>query len=478
MKPGLILVCIWLGLCTAQTPSNLFDLAWHDHTVFKLGLTTSGQESLAGLNRAPVYHLEWQLSEDLTQLSGKAEMLITHQGPKPWSNLVFRLYPNALGSSMTVNHIQVDGVTVTSSLESQNTALRIPLPHLLESGQSVVVAIQYHLTISDTIQAYGRLAKFENALSLAHAFPTLSIPDSQAWHTDFPDDLGDPLVAEAAFYMVKVIAPAAYTLVTSGQQFQHSIEGNKQITEYLAGPSRDFYLAALKDYVVSETTIGETRVRSFLPQHLAHALERSQRTAIQAIEFFSTYYPYPYREFDVVAIPVEAGGVEYPGLINITNSLFNNSFGRLSTVIAHEVAHQWSYNLVGSDQIEHPWLDESLTQYLTLRYQETYEPDFAQGYMDFWQQLWRRSQNPDQPIGLPVTAYNESSYGEIVYGKGLFFFKALSEHIGKESLDHALRVYFQQFAWQFAKPAQFQKVLEDTCQCQLNGLFETWVTPQ
>ncbi|MCK7481703.1 MAG: hypothetical protein M0C28_34445 [Candidatus Moduliflexus flocculans] len=38
----------------------------------------------------------------------------------------------------------------------------------------------------------------------------------------------------------------------------------------------------------------------------------------------------------------------------------------MESTVAHEVGHQWFYHLVGNDQLDDPWLDESLTQFVTL----------------------------------------------------------------------------------------------------------------
>ena len=68
--------------------------------------------------------------------------------------------------------------------------------------------------------------------------------------------------------------------------------------------------------------------------------------------FSASFGPYPYPELDVVlgAFP-DFGGMEYPTIV----------FSEVDKwTVAHEVAHQWWYGLVGNDQYAEPWLDESL----------------------------------------------------------------------------------------------------------------------
>ncbi len=77
---------------------------------------------------------------------------------------------------------------------------------------------------------------------------------------------------------------------------------------------------------------------------------------------------YPFSELDVVATPTSAGGIEYPGLVVIADSLYKEDTTFREVVVAHEVAHQWWYSLVGNDQIDEPWLDEAFAQFTTALY--------------------------------------------------------------------------------------------------------------
>lgn len=423
---------------------------------------------------APVYRLELTLSDDLLRVDGKAEVWVTNTSNDVWNALVFRLYPNALGSQMVVAETFVNDAEVTPQLDVDDTVLRVPIP--LQPQAEAKVSFSYTLELSPEVRSYGRLALYTDALSLSHAYPTLSVYKDGEWLDDYPPDLGDPLVAEASLFEVKIDAPSGWQFVTTGQinpVLSEALNGRQRL-HIVAGPVRDFYIAAVRGYSELSQQLGETKVRVFAPAPFSRGARSALSMAVKAVELFSTNYaPYPYKEFDVVAIPVEAGGIEYPGIVVVTSGLFI-SVGRLATVLAHEVAHQWSFNLVGSDQITSPWLDESLTQYLTLRFQQAYSPRYVSGYENYWQRLWDNT-DKSQPIGLPVFAYDEAAYTGIVYGKGLFFFKKLADVMGEENLDVALQRYFEQYAWQFVSQEELQDVLEQSCACQLDTLFAEWV---
>ncbi len=420
----------------------------------------------------PVYRLELTLSDDLLTVEGKANIFITNSSNDSWHEVVFRLYPNALGSEMVITKTLVNDVAVETELTVENTVLRVPVE--LEPNAETVVTLIYILNISAEVRSYGRLAKYQDVLSLSHAYPTLSVYQEGAWLADYPADLGDPLVAETSLFAVIISAPKAWQLVTTGQTIEEEITATRQKVHVVTGPARDFYIAATLNYDETSKQVGETKVRVFVPEKFSQSASSVLETSAKALTIFSELYtPYPYKEFDIVAIPVEAGGIEYPGIIVVTSGLFANSFGRITSVLAHEVAHQWSFNLVGSDQINSPWLDESLTQYLTWRFQKEVNPRFIGGYERYWQNLWHES--ADLPLGLPVSAYNEEAYAGIIYGKGLFFFTALAAEMGQENFDAALKSYFEHYAWRFVSQAELEGWLERSCTCELSGLFDDWV---
>ena len=115
-----------------------------------------------------------------------------------------------------------------------------------------------------------------------------------------------------------------------------------------------------------------------------------------------------YGELDLVAIPTLALGIEYPGLIAMNRDLYDpaHDFGEtpsavlLESTTAHEVGHQWFYNLVGNDQLDEPWLDEALTQYATWRYYaDVYGSGGEQGFGQALDGRWARVDHALIPIG-------------------------------------------------------------------------------
>jgi aminopeptidase N len=148
----------------------------------------------------------------------------------------------------------------------------------------------------------------------------------------------------------------------------------------------------------------------------------------------------------------------------------------LEGVVAHEVAHQWFYSVVGNNQVDEPWVDEALVQYATLLYyQDVHSSSGAAGFRGSLERRWNRVDRADIPIGMPVRAYTDQEYGAIVYGRGPLFIETLAKEMGQETFAAFLRDYYQTYQWGIATGDGFKQLAEGHCACDLTALFETWV---
>jgi aminopeptidase N len=209
------------------------------------------------------------------------------------------------------------------------------------------------------------------------------------------------------------------------------------------------------------------------------------QVAADAVEDFSARYaPYPYTEFDIVSTPTLALGIEYPGMIAITSRIYDvrgdyrgaPASIYMESTVAHEVGHQWFYNLVGDDQLDDPWLDEALTQFATLQYYaDEHGPSGEEGFRQSLERRWESVGRADIPIGLPVASYSGEEYGAIVYGRGPLFFVALRDEMGQQTFDTFIKDFTETLSWDIATPEKLKAMAEEHCSCDLTPLFEEWV---
>ncbi|HMB24566.1 MAG TPA: M1 family metallopeptidase [Anaerolineales bacterium] len=469
----------------ASTPaSDLFGTPWEDRSVFKDGLVTAQQPVLDRLPAASVYHLEFNIADDIYHVTGSEEVRYTNAEEVALDAVQLRLFPNILGGEMTVSNVQVNGQSVTPKYGLENSLLIVPLPEPLQPGQSVILYMDFAVTVPQTVELnYGVLAYFDDMLTLAHAYPMICVYDDEGWNAEIPPQSGDVTFADASFFLVKVTAPKGLTLVTSGRTVGSDEAGQSQTLDVASGPARDFYLVASPNYKEVSQALGEITIHSYAPKQFEEDAQKALDVAARAIEDFSARYaPFPYTEYDVVATPTLALGIEYPGMIAITSRIYggeqSSGSGYLEATVAHETGHQWFYNLVGDDQLDDPWLDESLTQFATLQYYtDEYGADGAQGFRSSLEGRWSTVDKAKIPVGLPVAKYSELEYSAIVYGRGPLFFVALRDKMGTEAFDAFLKEYTETLSWGIATPETLQSLAEKHCACDLDNIFDEWVYP-
>jgi aminopeptidase N len=461
---------------------------WDDRSVFQSGLVSSAQHVLNELNGASVYHIEFTIADNLYEIIGSEEVRYTNTEDAELDEVQFRLFPNILGGEMQVSNLTVNGQPVTPEFELENSLMIVRLSAPLELGQSILLKMDYSVTVPQSLELnYGVLAYAEDVLALAHAYPMIAVYDDEGWNAEIPPQDGDVTYADVAFYLVRIHASKNLTLVTSGSELSLDEDGQTQVLTVASGPARDFYLAASPNYEEFSQTFGDVTIRSFAPEESRQGAEFAIEVASKAIEVFDRRYAqYPYTELDIAYTPTLALGIEYPGAIAITGRIYNvNSDYRgtpasiyMESTVAHEVDHQWFYGLVGDDQLDDPWLDESLTQFITLQYYiDQYGAGAASGFQASLEDRWNRVDRANIPIGLPVAGYQGAEYGAIVYGRGPLFFVALRDEMGTDAFDAFMKEYTENLSWGIATPEYLQSLAETHCTCELDPLFNEWVYP-
>ncbi len=473
---------------TSAVPAapSLTPAAWDDRSIFRSGLVSSAQGVLQQLPGASVYHIDLTIAPDRVDLSGKEEVRYTNRTGTALDEVYFRLFPNLSGGSISVAALEVDGKRAASSLEQNDSALKVPLSPALQPGEAVIIGMDFSVKVPDSQGGnYNIFVYTNNVLTLSQFYPLIPAYDAHGWHIEIPPNFGDLTYSEVSFYQVHITAPAGLTVVTSGRVLQQDKSGDDQLLSVAAGPVRDFYVAASDRYTLVSARVGETIVNSYTFPEFAEGANLTLDFAKNAFASYGERFgAYPYTQFDIVSTPTEALGVEYPGVIALADSLYNLSPGSnglpaqtyLEATTAHEIAHQWFYGVVGDDQVNQPWLDKSMAQYLTsLYYLDAHGSAASQSYMQNWYGRWSRVDSAQIPIGQPVGAYDEQSYSAIVYGRGPIFLDTLSKQMGAQEFDAFLKDYYLTYQWGIATTQDFQKLAEKDCACDLTGLFNQWV---
>lgn len=171
----------------------------------------------------------------------------------------------------------------------------------------------------------------------------------------------------------------------------------------------------------------------------------------------SLYGPYAWERYDLLVLPptFPFGGMENPRLTFATPTIIAGDRSLVS-LVAHELAHSWSGNLVTNATWDDFWLNEGFTVYFEQRIMESvYGPDISemlatlsyQGLVDEVDAIM--DLNPDDThLKLHLKDRDpDDGMTAIAYDKGYFFLRLLEKTVGRETWDAFLRTYFEQHAF-------------------------------
>ncbi len=477
----------------AAQGASVLGVDWADLSPYRQAMRAGYADDVAQFADATRYAIDLDLDLDNASFQGSMRVRYTNAEHVALDQLVFRLLPNTPGlgatsgrpAALEVSDLAVDGTPVEAQRRLSGSALYLPLGAPLAPGDAAEIEMSFAGQLpTDPATGYAQYGYINGVLAMPNFYPLIPVYDDEGWNVELAPTYGDATFSDTALYLVRVTLPADVTPAASGVAIERRENGDGTVTIlYASGPMRDWTLVASRDYRTAQDEVDGILVTSYYLGDEPGDAEDGARALDYAVASLRIYEqligPYPFNELDVVATPTRAGGIEYPGLIVVAARLYDQTGGFFELVTVHEVAHQWWYSLVGNDQLDEPWLDESLTQYTSMLYYEhRYGEDEAaavrQGYLEGpYQGL--DPERHDMPIGLPVEAYPPDLYSPIVYGKGPLFFHEIRVLVGKDGFEHILQKYYQQFRYGIAYPQDLVETIERTSGQQIDALYEEWV---
>jgi hypothetical protein len=412
------------------------------------------------------------------RVTGHEEILYTNMEDGPQGDIYLRLLPNSptYGGTMTVTDLTLGGRPITPVVELETSALRLPVEPSLQVGRSVSLAMDFEVEVPTTsATGHGLFSYVGSVMALPDVYPFVPVYDDEGWNVELAPTHGDDVYADVASFEVTIEAPPEFTVIASGSC------GLPQdgVWTCEAAPVREFALILGSNYERASRVANGVVVNSYYYTNHSKSGSRALDVAVDALTLFSDLFgPYPYTELDVVETPNRLGGMEYPGLVVVEDSLYPGG-SRVEWLTAHEVAHQWWFGLVGSDQVDEPWLDEALTQYSTLLYYEmVYGPERAKSVLDVEfvrtrQELVRRGL--DLPVGLPAGAYTSELYWKVVYDKGALYFHELRRELGDRVFFEVLRTYLRNNRYGVATAGDWLAAVEEVSGDSYWPLYQEWI---
>lgn len=189
---------------------------------------------------------------------------------------------------------------------------------------------------------------------------------------------------------------------------------------------------------------------------------------IQAAE--RLYGSYVWERYDILLMPYSFpfGGMENPRLTFATPTIIAGDKS-LTSLIAHELAHSWSGNLVTNRTWNDFWLNEGFTVYFERRIMASlYGEDYAEmlaelGKQDLMQTIVQLGEhNKSTRLKLDLQRRNpDEAVNDIAYEKGYFFLRLIEETVGRDRFDRFLQQYFRRFAFRSIDTETFVEYLQD-----------------
>lgn len=184
------------------------------------------------------------------------------------------------------------------------------------------------------------------------------------------------------------------------------------------------------------------------------------------------YGPYAWGRYDLIVLPPSFpfGGMENPRLTFATPTILAGDRSLVS-LVAHELAHSWSGNLVTNATWDDFWLNEGFTVYFEHRIMEAvYGKDYSEMLAGLTRselleavENWDSATIDDTKLKLDLDGRNpDDGVTSIPYNKGYFFLRLVEEEVGREQFDAFLEEYFTAHKFQVMDTERFLDYLGDS----------------
>jgi leukotriene-A4 hydrolase len=202
----------------------------------------------------------------------------------------------------------------------------------------------------------------------------------------------------------------------------------------------------------------------------------------------SLYGPYRWERYDLLILPASFpfGGMENPRLSFITPTVIVGDKSLVS-LIAHELAHSWSGNLVTNASWKDMWLNEGFTSYVENRIVESLFGEERAKMEDVISQFGLMGELEQMPkerqklaLGPLPGVDPDEALTDVAYIKGAWFLQFLEQRFGRETFDAYLRSYFNEFAFQSITTDQFvahmtQHLLPKNTEAVTEAELDAWL---
>jgi hypothetical protein len=387
------------------------------------------------------------------------------------NNLYFNVWGNAqvfLANSKKDRNVEIDQVKVNGQPVSHTldgTSLYIPdVP--IKKTEKAKVEMNFSVTIPEGEDRFGWS---KTTTSLGNWFPILAVYDEEGWNVDpyFPS--GESFYSLSGEFDVTFTTEKEQVIAATGTEVgEPTLNGTLATHRYKAENVRDFAMELDPNYKIKQAKAGDVNINVYYKEEHAKFVDTMINAGTKSISLFSEKFgQYPWPELDICAMEGWFGGMEYPQLVMITIAPQIQVEGVASTT-AHEIGHQWFYGIIGNNEYDEPWLDESFASFSAMLHDGLEKTPFN---ID-------NSRLGGNHLSHSIEKFKEMgkegvfSYYNMAYRYGAKTVDDLRKELGDEQFYASMHTYFNEMKFGVSTTADFIRIMEESSKRDLDKFFE------
>ncbi len=445
------------------------------------------------------YHINVTLDDSLKTLNGYEDIVYINNSNDTLSSIVFHLYANMFKSgseylkkcnktanNKTEGFIVIDSIIIGNdnhlSGEEDYTLYTLLLSNPLLPKDSLSLRVFFRHKIP---KLFLREGFSDMGYDISQWYPKIAVYNNGKW-SDFQAYRFSEYFGEYGDYHITLTMNDKYYAFGSGDIIgpESEIERIKEIRELgickedtssnfktiemAVSNVNDFAFILRSNFNIIYNDESKPIIEIVCSKSMVELFEEQVENVENMFKFYSDkYIEYPYDKITIAEGLLNAGGgMEYPRFTIISPEIVSAdkipfvSTYLLEDVICHEIAHQWFYLIIGSDEAEEPFMDEAFAVFSELSYMESkygkhgnYVFLFNKPVISLFNQHYllysiQQIDKESTPMNTPSYEYEKmQNYGTNVYSKGFLCVRAIEHMIGEEKFRKIIKQYFEKYAF-------------------------------
>lgn len=462
-----------------------------------------------------------KLNDKDKSIDGFSKINYFNNSPDTLEYIWFHLWPNAYKHDMTafsdqmlengntdfyfstreergyINRLdfKVNGSIVRTEDHPQHIdIIKIILPEPLLPKSQAIVTTPFHVKLPFNFSRGGYDGE---SFQLTQWYPKPAVYDAHGWHPMPYLDQGE-FYADYGRFDVSITLPSNYVVAATGElqnagekewlktrkqfsweplviqtrssktspirkvkQFYPASDAQTKTIRYVQDNVHDFAWFADKRFIVHydtcQLTSGKTvELYTYYSKEYFEGWDKSFDFLKDAIRFYSGQIgEYPYQVASVVHGPESfGGGMEYPTITLLAPTYSEKVLDRL---IAHEIGHNWFQSILGTNERDHPWMDEGMNSFYEYKYMDKKYGNENRIEELFY--LTKAKRNTAQPIETRSELFSSSNYSLVAYHRTATWLKEIEDSIGEKSFRQMMQEYYQNWKFKHPYPSDFLEIL-------------------